>query len=164
MIEKSVQPLTQQVAGLSAAIHAEVAQRAAQDGLAATLHALIFAALARIIDRLAAMLALWQSGQLPPQSPPRAPRPVREHTPAPLRAVAASRPRRPRARIVLACVKPRGIRPVGAKQPCAHSMPRAVPMPPRAWLIPQPRPPPGWRFCVYFEPARSCAQNVTISF
>ena len=43
----------------------------AQHGLLAPLHALILTSLARLLDRLVAMIRLWQAGLLPPPTPRR---------------------------------------------------------------------------------------------
>jgi acetolactate synthase-1/2/3 large subunit len=56
---------------MAADMRATAQQSAAERRLQATLQALVLAALARLLDRLAEMIALWQSGQLPPPTPRR---------------------------------------------------------------------------------------------
>ena len=61
-------PLAAQVGAITAAIRAEANQRAAQAGVIAALHALIFAAFARMVAGLEKLIQLWQSGLLPQAS------------------------------------------------------------------------------------------------
>ncbi len=63
-------PLAPQIAGLTAGLRAESAALADRYGtiparLVAAVHAMLLAALARLMDRLEQLLLLWQSGQLP---------------------------------------------------------------------------------------------------
>ena len=148
--------------------------QAGPHGTVALLHALILAALSRIIDCLADMFALWQSGQLPAPAPAlrRAQHPTqtREAGAAPASAhpdsahpdsaqgPALSRPRRPRVTgdTLFANTAPHRVHPAVARHTAAHHVPRFSPAPQRGGIRPQPRPPPG-RLPGIFRPSGSLA-------
>ncbi len=81
MSEITPPPLARQIGGIAAELRAHAQEESARTGLAAVVHALILALLARIFGRLENMVALWQAGQLPAL----APQPARAtaRTPAP---------------------------------------------------------------------------------
>ena len=146
MLENSARPLT---------------HPGAPHGAVALLHALILAALTRIIDCLAAMFALWHSGQLPAPAPglPRTQHPTqtREGSAAPapahpdaalrpaLHRPALHRPHRPRVTTDTSSVStaPHRVHPAIARHTTAHHVLRFSPAPQRVGIRPQPRPPPG---------------------
>jgi len=91
MLDQSPQPLAERIADMAAELRATADEAAAQAGLVAALHALILAALVRIFTRLEDMVALWQSGQLPPLAPARHAERSAPNPPRITRRMAASR-------------------------------------------------------------------------
>jgi hypothetical protein len=81
MSEHPPTPLAHQVAVMAAEMRAAADHQAAEAGLIAVLHALILATLARLLDRLETMVALWATGALPARAP-RQPGPARPRTQA----------------------------------------------------------------------------------
>lgn len=81
MSEHPPTPLAHQVAIMAAEMRAAADHQAAEAGLIAVLHALILATLARLLDRLETMVALWAAGALPARAP-RQPSPAHPRTQA----------------------------------------------------------------------------------
>lgn len=131
-------PTAAQLAALLAGIRAEADHHAAHAGLVATLHALILAALARLIGRFADLFALWRSGQLPPlvRDSARPSRPAAPHAqtrrPAARNRSAAS----PATRRAAHCAAHR------ADHRAAHRADQPAPAASRSAPIVQPRQPP----------------------
>jgi len=145
MLEIHPPPLATRVAGIAADLRATADLHAAQAGALAALHALILAAFVRLFDRLADLVTLWQSGQLPPPS-----RTQHRHPGSSAKADARSRATTPnpaRTRQTARCPSPS--RPV---DPCSHQARslsprtaarapgrRAPSVPPGCRIIPSPQ-------------------------
>jgi len=125
-------PLAPSAAGLLAALRAETDRQTADlsqgSGPVTSLHALIFACLARLLARLGDLLDLWRAGQLPP---PHAANPTGPRQPAKAPLPIA----RPRARRAAQHRTPTHANP-DQRAPAAHVQDRRhtgiVPIPPPA--------------------------------
>jgi hypothetical protein len=78
-MQHTSQPLAPLVAALAADLRAMAHRHAGARLPAAVMHALILALLAGMLARLEAMIRLWQSGRLPPATPPAAHPPFSHH-------------------------------------------------------------------------------------
>ena len=144
MLENS--PLAQHLAVILTDIRAGAAHQAARNGAVAALHALILAALARLLARFENVLAHWQSGQLAP-SVPAGPAPA--HPPSTPRDTTA-----PQIRPLRSTTYPRRPAPAVLPAPGAPAQPRPAPCQLPRNLSPQPpharqarSQPPNHNFC-----------------
>ena len=142
-------PLTQQVAGLAAGCRCESGRLAAQAGVVAALHALIFAALAGLLGRLESLMALLAAGQLPshtacqtserhpavpvPASPLRAAAPYLLESPAPQHLFPTATPLAARV-----TAHPAKIAPVVVRSRLCPNLGRAASSPPPHQRAPRP--------------------------